>query len=85
MELSKPSIVRISRKAGIKSISEECYPYIRALIYEKVEDIIKNAVIVNKEHDTKTLMVNDIYKALYLQGENITQSTELGTITIGKN
>ncbi|NDB87040.1 MAG: hypothetical protein EB127_30795, partial [Alphaproteobacteria bacterium] len=63
----------------------ECYPYIRALIYEKVEDIIKNAVIVNKEHDTKTLMVNDIYKALYLQGENITQSTELGTITIGKN
>jgi len=85
MELSKPSIVRLSRKAGIKSISEECYPYIRALIYQRIEDIVKKAVIVNKEHDTKTLMVNDIYGALYLQGENITQSTELGTNTIGKN
>jgi len=85
MELSKPSIVRLSRKAGIKSISEECYPYIRALISEKIEDIVKKAVIVNKEHETKTLMVNDIYRALYLQGENITQSTELGTNTIGKN
>jgi hypothetical protein len=85
MEISKPSIVRISRKAGIKSLSEECYPYIRAIISDKIEDIIKKAIIINKEHDTKTLMINDIYRALYLQGENITQSSELGTVTIGKN
>ena len=85
MEISKPSIVRLSRKAGIKSISEECYPYIRGLIYQRLEEIVKKAVVVNKEHDTKTLMVNDIYGALYLQGENITQSSELGTNTIGKN
>lgn len=79
MEITRPAITRLSRKAGIKSVSEECFAVIRNLISQRVEQVLNSALIVNAERQTKTLMVEDIRQALALQGENITESTELGT------
>jgi histone H3/H4 len=84
MELTRPSLTRLSRKAGIKSLSEECYPYIRALIVQRATDIIKNSLIINQQHQTKTLMDSDVYEALALFNENMTQSNDLGTTTLQK-
>jgi histone H3/H4 len=84
MEITRPSIVRIARKAGIKSISEECFQKIRALITYRIDKVLKKALIVNSEHQTKTLMTEDIYECLSLTGENLTQSNDLGTTTIPK-
>lgn len=84
MEITRPSITRLARKAGVKSISEDCYPIIRALIAQRVGDIIRNAVIINSEHQTKTLMPEDVYETLSLLGENVAQSHDLGTNTVGK-
>lgn len=84
MELSKPSLTRLARRAGIKSISEECFPTLRNVILQKLDIIIQNALIVNSEHQTKTLMTDDIYESLYLLGENITQSQNLGTNIVTK-
>lgn len=84
MEITRPSIVRLARRAGIKSISEECFNNIRALITFQITDIIKKSLVVNSEHQTKTLMTEDIYEALSLNGENLTQSNDLGTNTISK-
>jgi histone H3/H4 len=84
MEITRPSITRLARRAGIKSVSEECFPSIRALISQHIDNIVRNALIINSEHQTKTLMPDDIYDALSLIGENLAQSNELGTNTITK-
>lgn len=82
MKITKPSIIRVARKAGVKSISEECYDIIRKLIDNKIDDLAKNIVIVNGEHQTKTVMLEDLYNAFVLKGEYISQSNYLGKTTI---
>lgn len=81
MEITKPSITRLARKAGVKSISEECFPYIRALLEQRAKEVIRNALIITT---TKTLMPEDIYESLALTGVNLTQSNDLGTTTLAK-
>ena len=77
--LSKPSITRLSRRAGVKSLSDDCHDTIRKLIDTKLNDIIKSVSIVNSEHNTKTIMVNDVYDALQLLNHNITSSNDLSS------
>lgn len=84
MEITRPSIVRLARQAGVKSIAEDCYPMIRALIDARLDDIIEKSLRVNEQHQTKTLMADDVYEALALCGEHIAQSSDLGTTTIAK-
>lgn len=82
--ITKPSITRLARRAGIKSLSDDCYNSVRSLIEVYLDEIITAALIVNSEHNTKTLMSEDIYEALRLRGYNVTQSHELGTTTCAK-
>lgn len=82
--ITRPSITRLARRAGVKSISDDCFVSIRKQIEDKLEDIIKVAMVVNSEIQTKTLMVDNIYEALHLMGENVTQSVDLGTTTCSK-
>lgn len=77
--LSKPSITRLSRRAGVKSLSDDCHDTIRKLIDTKLNDIIKSVSIVNSEHNTKTIMVNDVYDALQLLNHNVTSSNDLSS------
>ncbi len=79
IELSKSSIIKLARRAGVKSLSEESYNTIRSLIGIKLKDIIKATVIINDSHQTKTIMGNDVYKALNLLNYNITQSDNLNS------
>jgi len=73
-KISKPSINRIARRAGVKSVSEDCFDTIRNLIGMELNTIIKTVLIVNR---TKTVMVKDVYDALHLLNYNTAQSTEL--------
>lgn len=82
--ITKPSITRLARRAGVKSLSEDCYNTVRSLIESQLSEIIITALIVNSEHNTKTLMSDDIYEAFYLRGYNVTQSDDLGTTTCVK-
>jgi len=82
--ITKPSITRLARRAGVKSLSEECYNNIRSIVNSELSDIILAVLVVNSEHNTKTIMPEDIYEALRLRGHNVTQSTELGTATCPK-
>ena len=84
MEITKPSIIRLARRAGIKSLSEECFPLLRGLIHQRLQQVIINSLIINSEHQTKTLMADDIYTSLSFTNENLTQSNDLGTSTITK-
>lgn len=84
MDITKPSITRLARRAGVKSVSEECYDLVRKLINMELEEIIRVVMIVNSEHQTKTLMPEDIYEAVAFKGTNLTQSAELGVTTCTK-
>jgi histone H3/H4 len=82
--ITKPSITRLARRAGVKSLSDDCYNNIRKTAEKYLSDIIVAALVVNSEHNTKTLMPEDIYEALRLRGYNVTQSHDLGTTTCAK-
>ena len=68
----------------VKSLSDDCYNNIRKTAEKYLSDIIVAALVVNSEHNTKTLMPEDIYEALRLRGYNVTQSHDLGTTTCAK-
>jgi histone H3/H4 len=77
--ISKPSITRLARQAGIKSLSEDCFETVRNLIDEKLNEIVKTILVVNSEHQTKTVMVGDVYKALHILNYNVAESEYLNT------
>lgn len=82
--ITKPSIRRLARIAGVKSVSDDCFNITKKIIDFKLHEILSTALIVNSEHQTKTLMADDIYDALWLLGHNVSQSSELGTSTCTK-
>lgn len=82
--ITKPSITRLSRKAGIKSLSDDCYSNVRKLVEMYLTEIITAALVVNSENNTKTLMSEDIFEALRLKGYNIAQSHDMGVTTCSK-
>ena len=83
-DITKPSITRLARQAGVKSVSDDCFNTVRNLIYNRLDELISTALIVNSEHQTKTLMSEDIYDAFSLLGIDVTQSNDLGTTTCSK-
>jgi histone H3/H4 len=83
-DITKPSITRLARRAGVKSVADDCFNPIRHLIANRLDNIIRTALIVNSEHQTKTLMSDDVYNAFSLIGCNVTQSSDLGTTTCAK-
>lgn len=82
--ITRPSINRLARRAGVKSVSDECFDVIKNIMSEKLKDVINASIIVNLENQTKTLMADDVYEALHLCGYNITSSTNIGTTTCTK-
>lgn len=75
--ITKPSLTRLARRGGVKSLSDDCFDTVRNLMGMKLSEIIKTVIIVNSEHQTKTIMPQDVYEALQLLNYNITQSNEL--------
>lgn len=84
MNFTKPDITRLARSAGVKSVSEDSFDIIRQLIDRELREVIKLTLIVNSEHQTKTLMGNDVYNAVSFRGTNMTQSSELSVNTCPK-
>ena len=83
-DITKPSITRLARRAGVKSVSDDCFNAIRHLISNRLDELILDVLVVNSEHQTKTLMSDDVYDTFSLIGQNVTQSSDLGTSTCRK-
>lgn len=79
MEITTPTITRLARRAGVKNISKECYSCIRALMVQRLDYVIQDALVINSQKQKKTLMVDSIYESLELRGINLAQSQDLGT------
>lgn len=79
--ITTSSITRLARKAGIKSMSKECYDEIKTLCTEKIEEIVKNILVLN---NTKTILVSDFIESLELNNEFITLSNNIGNNVVKK-
>ena len=82
--LTKPGLSRLGRKAGIKSMSDDVYMNLYSVIEERLSDIVSSIVVVNSQHGTVTIMPDDVYGALTLNGKLVGKSTNLGTNTCAK-
>lgn len=86
--LSAPSITRLARRAGVKSMSKDCLDIVRLSVDEQVASIVEKTLIVsntkNNRQKGKVLAVEDVYTALSLMGHQVAQSNELGKTTCGR-
>jgi len=73
---TKPAITRLARRAGVKSMSDDCVNPIRNLIGMELDRILSTVLIVNEQHATKTIMPDDIYEALGLLGTHVAKTEE---------
>jgi len=82
--IKNPSIERLGKKAGIKSMAADCHTLIRRVILAKLHDIAKNTLITNSENHTKTIMPSDVFNALTIMGYNVGESNCMGRQTSSK-
>ena len=76
MNITKPSLQRIARQAGIKSMSDDCVDIIRTLLHAKTAEICD--ILILQKNCTKTIMVGDVYAALQTLNVNLARSDNLG-------
>tara|TARA_B000000557_G_scaffold249613_1_gene235210 strand:+ start:347 stop:601 length:255 start_codon:yes stop_codon:yes gene_type:complete len=74
---TKPAITRLARRAGVKSMSDDCVDVIRSLIAMRLNDILKSTVAVNDQSSTRTIMLDDIYTAMQFNGINVAKSDDI--------
>lgn len=71
-------MTRLARKAGVKSMSEECKERIQEIGEEKLEKILLAAEKVREERKGKILTVEDIRTALEINGNRVVIADKLG-------
>ena len=63
---TKPAITRLARRAGVKSMADECVVPLKNLLAIHLDKILYNTVIVNSQHATKTIMPEDFFIRSFL-------------------
>jgi len=76
---TKKSIIRLARRAGVKNISEDSYAVIQEMINDMLSDIIHTTIAIKAGNNTKTIMAENVYKALDIEGHNVARSKDLST------
>ena len=66
---SKPAILRLARKAGVKSLCEDTYALIDNMISQRVRELTYDSIAVLNVRGAKTLFSSDIAEALKVRGE----------------
>ena len=79
--ITQPSLYRVARQAGVKTMSSDCTDVLRKLLERRADEICKSIIIVNKQSGTKTIMPNDVYAAMNITGINLTKSDVMGETT----
>ena len=79
--ITNPSLYRLARQAGVKTMSSDCTDVLRTLLKLRTDEISKSVIVLNKQSGTKTIMPNDVYAAMNLMGINLTKSEAMGETT----
>ena len=79
--LTKPSLQRLARQAGVKTMANECVGVIRKFVVADLNKICRDVLILNQQRKTKTVMLEDVMNALVEQGDRVAKSDQLGSKT----
>lgn len=79
--ITQPSLYRLARQAGVKTMSSDCTDVLRKLLERRTDEIVKTIIVLNKQSGTKTIMANDVYAGLNIMGINLTKSESMGKTT----
>ena len=71
--ITKPALTRLARKAGVKSMSENCINVLQRILYSKTERLLNDIIILNENKKNKTIMEDDVYETLRWNGKNVCQ------------
>ena len=66
--ISKPALKRLARRAGVKRLNSDVYPWARTLLKEFIESVITPAILHTKSRKQNTVRPRDVLKALQGQG-----------------
>lgn len=72
--ITRPSLLRLARIAGVKTMSADCASILRTLLAEEAEAVCKTMLVFNSQRNTKTIMLEDLYPALGTQGCRLAKS-----------
>ena len=71
MGISKPSIRRLARRAGVIRINSMIYHETRSVLRTFLEKVIRDAVVYTSYHRRKTVITMDVIFALKRQGNTL--------------
>ena len=74
--IKNTSLNRLSKRAGVKTLSNDVYPIIHSILSNKIQEISNLVKSVNDEHGTKNIMAKDLQKALEIAGVNLTMKKD---------
>ena len=69
--ISKPGILRLARKGGVKQVSGLVYEETRSVLKTFLEKVIKDAVVYTSHAHRKTVTCTDVVYALKRQGVTV--------------
>ena len=75
-KISHISLTRLSYRAGIKTMTDDCYDVINDIIKHKIDNIIRNASYISNERKKKMIMPEDIHCAMNILGMNVVQMSK---------
>ena len=79
--ITKPSLERLARCAGVKTTSLTVTDVMRDLLTTRAQEVCKAILIINSQSGTRTIMPKDVYDALEHLGVKLTRSENMGDST----
>jgi histone H3/H4 len=76
MHISSTSLLRLSHRAGIKTMTEDCYEVINEIVRHKMNQIIDISSKISDDRRKKMIMPDDIHFSLNMLGINVVKMAE---------
>lgn len=70
------SLLRLSQKAGVKNLSDDCYDVISELIKYKTNQVINIASEISLNRNKKMIMPDDLHFAFNMLNMNVVKIAE---------
>lgn len=79
MKLNKPSVMRLARRAGVKTMADNCVDTVNDILIEHLDDILRSSLVVHSLNNNNTLSAEDVVNGLTFMGHNVTYSDKMTT------
>ena len=78
--LTRPAFQRLGYRAGVKSMSGLLYEELRGITKVRMEDILRDAIVIMEHRGAKTVSGNDILMAIALNDKKMGYSLGLSNM-----